>query len=121
MPRKLRPAGAERHSRVRRTFVPQDANRCRSWLSVRGLLQEVTTGSGNSCQATGFASRCLGLEIVMRRKLFALVLAAAFSAAMASTAFAAPSPPTNGGNGAGSSGQCTGPASERPHSCQSPP
>ena len=33
---------------------------------------------------------------------------------------ATPSAPTNGGNGAGSSGQCTGPASERPTSCQSP-
>jgi hypothetical protein len=31
-----------------------------------------------------------------------------------------PSPPTNGGNGAGHSGQCTGAASERPTSCQSP-
>jgi hypothetical protein len=31
-----------------------------------------------------------------------------------------PSPPTNGGNGAGHSGQCTGKASERPASCQSP-
>lgn len=33
---------------------------------------------------------------------------------------ATPSAPTNGGNGAGSSGQCTGPASERPTACQSP-
>jgi hypothetical protein len=31
-----------------------------------------------------------------------------------------PSPPTNGGNGAGMSGQCTGPAADRPASCQSP-
>jgi hypothetical protein len=31
-----------------------------------------------------------------------------------------PSPPTNGGNGAGKSGQCTGPAADRPASCQSP-
>jgi len=37
------------------------------------------------------------------------------------TAFANPSPPTNGGNGAGHSGQCTGPAADRPHSCKSPP
>jgi hypothetical protein len=38
----------------------------------------------------------------------------------ATAALAQPSPPTNGGNGAGQSGQCTGPASERPTSCQSP-
>jgi hypothetical protein len=57
----------------------------------------------------------------MRRKLAALVLATAFAAATAVPALAAPSPPTNGGNGGGSSGQCTGPASERPASCQSPP
>jgi hypothetical protein len=31
-----------------------------------------------------------------------------------------PKPPTNGGNGAGSSGQCTGKAADRPTSCQSP-
>jgi hypothetical protein len=31
-----------------------------------------------------------------------------------------PSPPTNGGNGAGQSGQCTGPAADRPAACQSP-
>ncbi len=30
------------------------------------------------------------------------------------------SAPTNGGNGAGQSGQCTGPAADRPTSCQSP-
>jgi hypothetical protein len=31
-----------------------------------------------------------------------------------------PSPPTNGGNGAGKSGQCTGSAQERPgNACQS--
>jgi hypothetical protein len=34
-------------------------------------------------------------------------------------AFANPAPPTNGGNGAGQSGQCTGPAADRPASCQS--
>jgi hypothetical protein len=33
---------------------------------------------------------------------------------------AAPSAPTNGGNGAGSSGNCTGPAADRPTSCVSP-
>ena len=37
-----------------------------------------------------------------------------------SLASAGPKPPTNGGNGAGQSGQCTGAASERPASCVSP-
>src|SRR3990170_1816199 len=36
-------------------------------------------------------------------------------------AYANPSPPTNGGNGAGQSGQCPGAAAARPASCQSPP
>ena len=35
-------------------------------------------------------------------------------------ASASPKAPTNGGNGAGSSGQCTGAAADRPTSCQSP-
>lgn len=53
------------------------------------------------------------------RKLIAAAFAAAFLLA-APAALADPQPPTNGGNGAGHSGQCTGPASERPASCQSP-
>jgi hypothetical protein len=54
----------------------------------------------------------------MRRKLIGFALAGAI-AAFSATAFGNPSPPTNAGNGAGQSGQCTGPASERPASCQS--
>ena len=42
------------------------------------------------------------------------------TAVVGPSSFAAPSPPTNGGNGAGQSGNCTGPSSERPTSCQSP-
>jgi hypothetical protein len=54
------------------------------------------------------------------RKFGALLFITAAFATSAAPAFANPSPPTNGGNGAGSSGQCTGKASERPASCQSP-
>jgi hypothetical protein len=57
-------------------------------------------------------------------KLAVRSVAATFATALlmstAVPAFAAPSPPTNGGNGAGQSGQCTGPADERPASCKSP-
>jgi hypothetical protein len=56
----------------------------------------------------------------MKKKVMVFVLAGLMALATAAPAFAAPSPPTNGGNGAGQSGQCTGPASERPTSCQSP-
>jgi len=56
----------------------------------------------------------------MRRKSTAILLAGAFALAVpASGAFANPSPPTNGGNGAGSSGQCTGNPDDRPASCNS--
>jgi opacity protein-like surface antigen len=55
----------------------------------------------------------------MKRILAALFLAAAVLGAGATVANADPQPPTNGGNGAGQSGQCTGPADERPASCQS--
>jgi Spy/CpxP family protein refolding chaperone len=55
------------------------------------------------------------------RKVTAVALSsAALALATAPIAGANPSPPTNGGNGAGHSGQCTGKASERPASCQSP-
>jgi hypothetical protein len=55
----------------------------------------------------------------MRRKLVTTALAGAFALAFAAPVFADASPPTNGGNGAGQSGQCTGPQSDRPASCQS--
>lgn len=54
------------------------------------------------------------------RKVSAVLFASAALAVTAAPAFANPSPPTNGGNGAGKSGQCTGSAHDRPTSCQSP-
>jgi hypothetical protein len=54
------------------------------------------------------------------RKTAATLLAAgAFCVGLAPAAWAEPSPPTNGGNGAGQSGQCTGPQDDRPSSCKS--
>jgi hypothetical protein len=56
----------------------------------------------------------------MRRRITAITLVGAFALSGASAAWATPSPPTNGGNGGGKSGQCTGPAQERPgNACQS--
>jgi hypothetical protein len=54
------------------------------------------------------------------QKITALVLACGALAVGVTPAWASPAPPTNGGNGAGQSGQCTGPAADRPASCQSP-
>jgi hypothetical protein len=54
------------------------------------------------------------------RKLAAVLFASAALATVAAPAFANPSPPTNGGNGGGKSGQCTGAAQDRPgNACQS--
>ena len=51
-------------------------------------------------------------------KVVAAVLASlALSVATAPIAAANPSPPTNGGNGAGKSGQCTGNPADRPAVC----
>lgn len=47
------------------------------------------------------------------------VVAGLATLALTTPAIATPHAPTNGGNGAGQSGQCTGAASERPASCQS--
>jgi uncharacterized membrane protein len=55
----------------------------------------------------------------MRKSMAALLSAAALAVALAPVATASPSPPTNGGNGAGKSGQCTGANADRPASCQS--
>ena len=54
-----------------------------------------------------------------RRMMAALLTAAALGVAAVPAATASPSPPTNGGNGAGKSGQCTGPQDDRPASCKS--
>lgn len=55
----------------------------------------------------------------MRKTMAALLASAALAVALSPVAAANPSPPTNGGNGAGKSGQCTGKNAERPASCQS--
>jgi len=56
----------------------------------------------------------------MRRKTTAILIAGALSlAAPVAAAWGDASPPTNGGNGAGSSGQCTGNPDDRPASCNS--
>jgi hypothetical protein len=56
----------------------------------------------------------------MKRAIVASFIAAGVLIGPTAAAFASPQPPTNGGNGAGKSGQCTGPAADRPASCQSP-
>jgi hypothetical protein len=56
----------------------------------------------------------------MRKRIVAGLAAFGLAASVTAPALASPSPPTNGGNGAGQSGQCTGPAADRPASCQSP-
>jgi hypothetical protein len=52
----------------------------------------------------------------MKRALAVTTLAALLSL-LAGPAFANAPPPTNGGNGAGQSGQCTGNPDGRPASC----
>ena len=54
----------------------------------------------------------------MKKLLTTLVLALALQTG--GTWYPTPSAPTNGGTGAGQSGNCTGPAADRPTSCQSP-
>ena len=52
------------------------------------------------------------------RKTAATLLAAgALCVGLVPAAWANPSPPTNGGNGAGHSGQCTGNPDDRPAVC----
>lgn len=53
----------------------------------------------------------------MRQKWLSFLFAILIVATTAGSALANPSPPTNGGNGGGSSGQCTGSAHERPSGC----
>lgn len=53
----------------------------------------------------------------MKRLSAAVALAAFLTVLGSGAAGAEPSPPTNGGNGAGQSGQCTGNPADRPASC----
>jgi hypothetical protein len=52
-----------------------------------------------------------------RRSIAAAILAFGLTLGAAGTAAANPSPPTEGGNGAGHSGQCTGNPDDRPAVC----
>jgi hypothetical protein len=53
----------------------------------------------------------------MRRTLATLILTAGLLLGSVGIALADAPPPTEGGNGAGSSGQCTGDPDSRPSSC----
>jgi hypothetical protein len=53
----------------------------------------------------------------MRRSIATLALTAGLLLGTAGVAVADAPPPTEGGNGAGSSGQCTGNPDDRPQSC----
>jgi len=53
-----------------------------------------------------------------KRMAIALSTCALLAAIAPSASFANPAPPTNGGNGAGHSGQCTGNPDDRPASCR---
>ena len=53
----------------------------------------------------------------MKVRIVALVITGLLLLATAVPAFATPKPPTGAGNGGGQSGQCTGPAAERPANC----
>jgi hypothetical protein len=54
---------------------------------------------------------------MMRRKITAALLAAAFAVSVPAAAMAQPG--EGPGNGGGQSGQCTGPQDDRPASCTS--
>ena len=53
----------------------------------------------------------------MKRIATAIVAGLFGAVLLAGPALANPSPPTNGGNGGGSSGQCTGNPDDRPAGC----
>jgi len=53
------------------------------------------------------------------KRVLVTVLTTGLLVGGATISLADPPPPTNGGNGAGQSGQCTGPQDDRPASCQS--
>jgi hypothetical protein len=53
----------------------------------------------------------------MKRRIAAIVATTALLSGLSVTAWADASPPTNGGNGAGQSGQCTGNPADRPAVC----
>jgi len=57
---------------------------------------------------------------VTRKVAVAFGLAAVLTVDSAVAAFANPRPPTNGGDGAGQSGQCTGNPDDRPTSARGP-
>jgi hypothetical protein len=55
----------------------------------------------------------------IRKTTATLLAAGVICVGLVPSAWASPSPPTNGGNGAGQSGQCTGAQDDRPAACKS--
>jgi hypothetical protein len=53
----------------------------------------------------------------IRKTAAGILAASAICVGLAPAAWANPNPPTNGGNGAGQSGQCTGNPADRPAVC----
>jgi hypothetical protein len=58
---------------------------------------------------------------VKKARVLVVSLALAAGLAVMGVASAAPAPPTEGGNGGGSSGQCTGNPDDRPNVCPATP
>lgn len=57
------------------------------------------------------------MENIVKRRITVVAFAAILLVGIAAPAMANSSPPTNGGNGAGHSGQCTGNPDDRPAVC----
>jgi hypothetical protein len=93
-----------------------------TWLEVMAYLAPGNDG-GNRLTKPGLGRLRVETipmeEVNMKRKVAAILASGALVIATTAPAFASPSPPTNGGNGAGQSGQCTGPQDDRPASCKS--
>jgi hypothetical protein len=82
-----------------------------------GFFGVLARGLGGASKSR--AGREAAILKLSLRTVFASMVAGLVLALTIGTGFADPSPPTNGGNGAGQSGQCTGPQADRPASCQS--
>src|SRR5262249_6239428 len=110
----------------RKDHLHQPGRQCACWTT--GQVQWASTRKPESCWSRSARAELarprpneeVSRDMNRRRRALVVALSAmALATTTAPLAGANPTPPTNGGNGAGKSGQCTGPNAERPHSCKS--
>jgi hypothetical protein len=99
--------------------VEEGLNRIRRWMYTNRSTENSFSGKGADAMFRRRGAHAPPVVVSKPKRVLVAMVTAGILVGGAAASFADPPPPTNGGNGAGQSGQCTGPQADRPSSCQS--